>query len=476
MSTIRRRARSHSPNTKNASDDFRSPAEQVQQFRRSAGSNAEEGRIRAEVSHNVASQLRDRFCNAGAQQLKANITFDDSDFGNGEWHRPSLTAVAAAGGASKKLTAAPATTKSKGQYPRIFTGLLSAPITPFDPRTGRADVSIIRNEYAAMHRSDDIDGVFCCGTTGESMSLSSEERKAATEAWVSTGLQVCAHVSAQSLVETQKLARHAQDAGVHAIAVMCPSFFKPNTVDQYVEFLYEVYRAAPDVPMLIYHFPILTNIPFRLYDILIKAIPRIPTVRGAKFTSHDLSDYAACQAIGGQVTDMIYSIEGNMYAAAFMQCKAFVGMQFSMIAGVFRSIWEAASRGDVQRAKSENDKAVAFQLAMFNSCSAFSLEKAVALTKYLVGLRLGRDCGETRAPGARLTAEEKAKIEKTLLPFCAPLRSPAAFAAAASSSSRSHHHHRRQHRSHDSGLFQGFADDEFTAELPTSNKPYRLIM
>ncbi len=72
------------------------------------------------------------------------------------------------------------------------------------------------------------------GTTGESYSLSVDERKFLLEEWVKVAgdrLTVIANVGCESLVDTQDLAVHAELAGAKAIGVMPPVFFKPPTIE-----------------------------------------------------------------------------------------------------------------------------------------------------------------------------------------------------------------------------------------------------
>lgn len=49
-------------------------------------------------------------------------------------------------------------------------------------------------EYAERLVREGVTGVFCCGTSGESMSLTLGERKAALEAWLATPLRVIIQV------------------------------------------------------------------------------------------------------------------------------------------------------------------------------------------------------------------------------------------------------------------------------------------
>lgn len=456
-SSIRRRARSHSPPQVRASlvggggDQPRSSI--VNSLRRSGGGSAaavplprpssgagvvvsrtEEARRHAEASRETASELRRRF-NGGSGSntgrvggaVRGPYEYDNNsesdserfhtasgrfDFDADGFRHPSSATININGRNGRR--------RGNGNNGgRVFTGLLSAPVTPMDPRTGRADPSLIRTHYAELHRADGIDGVFCCGTTGESMSCTVQERMEAAQAWVESGLQVCVHVGAQSLLDTQALARHAQDIGADGIAVMVPvAVIKAGTLDHIVDYLFQVYRAAPEIPMLVYHFPTLTGYPYRLYDILRAGIAKIPTLRGAKHTSFDLADFTLCQSIGGQITDCIYSIEGNLIGAALIGAKAFVGMQFSMVGPLYREIAEAAARGDVARARAANARACDFMNKMAECTRGGSIEKAIAVTKYVVSLRLGRDCGECRAPGYKLSAQEKADVQRLLLPFC----------------------------------------------------------
>ena len=73
------------------------------------------------------------------------------------------------------------------------------------------------------------------GTTGESVSLTADEREKVLELWVNTPeakkglLHVIAHVGCESLPDSVRLALHAEKQGVKAIAVMSPTFFKPKT-------------------------------------------------------------------------------------------------------------------------------------------------------------------------------------------------------------------------------------------------------
>ena len=59
-------------------------------------------------------------------------------------------------------------------YQRL-KGLIAASFTPMDAQ-GKINLSVI-DKYADLMAKSDMTGVFVCGTTGESQSLTTNERK-----------------------------------------------------------------------------------------------------------------------------------------------------------------------------------------------------------------------------------------------------------------------------------------------------------
>ena len=79
-------------------------------------------------------------------------------------------------------------------YQRL-EGMIAATFTPFDAE-GRVNHAMI-STYANWIAGTAIQGVFVCGTTGESVSLTIDERKAILEQWISSAkgrFKVIAHV------------------------------------------------------------------------------------------------------------------------------------------------------------------------------------------------------------------------------------------------------------------------------------------
>ena len=106
-------------------------------------------------------------------------------------------------------------------------GVITAMTTPFDAE-GNVDV-------AALERAVDFQvekGVNClypCGTTGEMMYLTVEERKLVAKTVIDHAagrVPVFVQVGAWNLADTIELARHAVDSGADGIGVVTPVFYK----------------------------------------------------------------------------------------------------------------------------------------------------------------------------------------------------------------------------------------------------------
>ncbi|XP_054021237.1 N-acetylneuraminate lyase isoform X2 [Dryobates pubescens] len=176
-------------------------------------------------------------------------------------------------------------------------GLVAATVTPMTP-DGQINLSVIGQYVDYLVGKQNIKNIFVNGTTGEGLSLSTQERKQLAEEWVCQGKDkldhVIIHVGALSLPESQELARHAAAIGASAIAVIAPFFFKPTNKDELVAFLQKVASEAPEVPFYYYHIPPLTGVKIRVEELLDGIKERIPTFQGVKFSDTDLLDLAQC--------------------------------------------------------------------------------------------------------------------------------------------------------------------------------------
>ena len=101
---------------------------------------------------------------------------------------------------------------------------IAAALTPL--RDGGASLDLEAFDgYLEFLAERGIDGILLCGTTGEGMNLSVDERRAALDRAVHGPLPVIAHCGAQTTAATVELCRHAAAAGAAGVAVIAPPYF-----------------------------------------------------------------------------------------------------------------------------------------------------------------------------------------------------------------------------------------------------------
>src|SRR5690606_8847226 len=146
-----------------------------------------------------------------------------------------------------------------------ITGLIAAPFTPFD-NDDRINLDLIPAYYETLIRNK-VTGAFICGSTGEGVSLTYEEKIAVMEKWRevsndNTTFKLIMFLGGTNLKECKMLAVKAEEIGVDAVSLTAPFYFKPRNVEYLARICKEVARVCPNTPFYYYHIPVLTGVNF----------------------------------------------------------------------------------------------------------------------------------------------------------------------------------------------------------------------
>lgn len=137
----------------------------------------------------------------------------------------------------------------------MLQGALAAAVTPLAEGGAALDEEAIR-PLVGFLADGGIDGVLTCGTTGEGILLSAEERRRVGERFVETrpdGFQVAIHAGAQTTAETVDLALHAKEIGADAVAVIAPPYF-PLDDEAVFSHLRQAAEACAPLAFYVYEF------------------------------------------------------------------------------------------------------------------------------------------------------------------------------------------------------------------------------
>ena len=288
-------------------------------------------------------------------------------------------------------------------------GLVAAPFTPMNVN-GSINLDAIEGYADWLHRQGVV-GAFICGTTGEGMSLTIDERKQIAERWVAAApreLRVIVHVGHTALADCQTLASHAAAIGGHSISGMAPFFFRPHGINGLVTWCEKVASAAPNLPFYYYHIPSMTGVSISVAEFLQAAAPRVANLAGVKFTFEDLDDYRSCLEFAGGRFDILFGRDELLLSSLEVGARGAVGSTYNFAAPLYLSIIDAFRRGDLATASGQQELAVKMIDILVHGGV-----HPVATFKWFMS-RVGINCGPARLPLVTPTDQQIAEMETQL--------------------------------------------------------------
>ena len=170
-------------------------------------------------------------------------------------------------------------------------GLLAAVTTPVDEDLG-CNAKLLEERCRYLLEMG-CDGLALFGTTGEGPLFSVQQRLSTLDHLVAAGIEssrIVVSVSAMTLPDIVRLARHATDAGCAGVLLMPPFFFREriSAAGAFQFFVAAIERIArPDLRLILYHFPDITGVPITP-DIVRRLMERFPgTIVGIKDSGGD---------------------------------------------------------------------------------------------------------------------------------------------------------------------------------------------
>jgi N-acetylneuraminate lyase len=275
---------------------------------------------------------------------------------------------------------------------RALHELVAATHTPFTASGALApDVVPIQASFLA---ANGIRTVFITGTTGESHSLTREERLTLYRTWAAAGpahgLEVIAHVGSNSIDDAKALARSAGELGFRAIAALAPSYFKPGSVDALVDWCGAIAAEAPDVPFYYYDIPSFTGVALPIERFLGAAWPRITNLVGVKFSDPDLVSYRRSLDVERGRFDLPWGTDEALLAALATGARGGVGSTYNWAPKLYLDLISAFARGDMVEARRLQSRSI----GMVDASAATGL---LGTSKVLMS-RLGVPVGPARPP------------------------------------------------------------------------------
>ena len=282
-------------------------------------------------------------------------------------------------------------------------GIIVPLVTPFDDRD-RIDYEGVR-QVVDFVISKGVHGVMVCGTIGEGMLLSLDERKALLEAVISRvkrKIPIVAHTGCIDTKSTVELTKHASDVGADFVSVIVPYFYTLNDNQIFNHFLATA-ESAPDTPLLIYTFPgnAKNDISPALLERLRKAAPNIV---GVKCSNNDMVRFQDYIRIGGEGFIPCFGVDELMLGSLAFGSHGQVSGNANSFPEPFIQLYEAFEAGNIKLAQQLQQVVNAISRIHH----AFTTPAYFKATLQLRGINAGR----VRQPMRELTSEELEEVKK----------------------------------------------------------------
>lgn len=161
-------------------------------------------------------------------------------------------------------------------------GAIAAAVTPLTENAVTLDLDAFEPLVAFLAEGG-VDGVLACGTTGEGVLLTTDERRTTVERFLEArpaGFQVAVHAGAQTTAETVALSRHAAEVGADAVAVIAPPYFPLDEAELLAHYRATAGACAP-LPLYVYEFAGRSGYPIPV-SVVERLREEVPNLAGMK--------------------------------------------------------------------------------------------------------------------------------------------------------------------------------------------------
>jgi 4-hydroxy-tetrahydrodipicolinate synthase len=271
--------------------------------------------------------------------------------------------------------------------------VLTAMVTPFHP-DGSLDLATAKK--LATHLVDaGCDGLVLAGTTGESPTITDDEKIALLGAVleaVGDRARIIAGAGSYDTAHSVHLAKASAAAGAHGLLIVTPYYSRPPQSGLVAHFT--TVADATDLPVILYDIPPRSSIPIEWNTMRELAFhPNIVAVKDAKGDLHGAAQIMAETGLAYYSGDDALNLPWLAMGAT-----GFISVWGHLAAGPLREMLSAFASGDIATARK-----IAVTLAPL--CGAQNRLGGVTLSK--AGLRLqGIEVGDPRLPQMPATEEQ----------------------------------------------------------------------
>jgi len=289
-------------------------------------------------------------------------------------------------------------------------GVVAPAITVFKPDESIDEKGTI--EHVEFLLENGIQGLIICGSTGESVSMTVEERKKLAELMIKefgSKVPVCIATGEYRTKSTIELSKHAQEIGADSVLVLVP-YYMGLTKNQVFEH-YKELAGNIDIPILLYDNPFTSGISLSVLEM--KDYFDLGIAQGVKLALGDPSQVHDLRYLCGKDFSIFYGADPCALESLLCGADGWISGILNLIPRECRDLCDAALAGNRDEAWKLWERMLPLiQFEIFLDDNREPHWLPVVKTGLEV---LGHKVGNLRKPMLPLSAEHKNKIKSLLL-------------------------------------------------------------
>lgn len=288
---------------------------------------------------------------------------------------------------------------------RKLSGIVTATVTPLteDGQINIQGLSMLTHFLIEKG----IHGLFPCGSTGEGVLLSTEERKKVAEISVKETagrIPVVIHTGSIHMAEAVELTAHARDIGADGAALVPPYYFSVDdkTIFEFYSFIAE---KVLGFPLYIYNIP--PNVKNAVSPgVLAKLQSRYPGIIGVKDSSGDFMNFINFKLAMPEDFCVLMGNDAQIYASLLMGARGAVAATSTAFPEPVVEIYENLRAGNREKALKAQALVARLRVVLRSYPPIAAYKKALEFR--------GIQAGPPRLPLRPLTPEETERLRGQL--------------------------------------------------------------
>lgn len=224
-----------------------------------------------------------------------------------------------------------------------FEGAYAVCITPFTSDGNRIDLKSLK-AYVNWQIDQGIHGLVFLGSTGEFLSLSSEERVSVTETAVQTAggrVPILMGTGHEDTREVVRLSKEAESLGADGLMIIPPFYSTPTEDEIFVH--YQTVAESVSIPIMVYNNPATSNV-----DLLPHLMARLAQVDGLDYMKESTMDVTRIRDINLLCGDKLTVFGGIMGFESFVEgAKGWVSVASNVLPKETAEIYDLVKNKDI---------------------------------------------------------------------------------------------------------------------------------